>query len=86
MLYAPYLTPAVRAVEKMRRALVNQHISTDPAVCAGDPHIAGTRITVELIQDHAAAGYSVEQIHHIYPHLSRVQIRAALAYASAPVS
>lgn len=60
---------------------MTQYISTDPAVCAGYPHIAGTRITVEIIQDHAVAGYTVEQIQQVYPHLSREQICAALVYA-----
>jgi len=61
--------------------LLREHIATDPTVCAGRPHIAGTRISVELVQDHASAGYSVEQIQQVYPHLSIEQIRAALAYA-----
>lgn len=55
-------------------------ITKDPSVCAGKPHIAGTRISVELIQDHASAGYSEQQIQQIYPHLSLEQIRAALDF------
>jgi uncharacterized protein (DUF433 family) len=60
---------------------VKNYISTDPAVCAGQPHIAGTRISVEIIQDHVSAGYTVEQIQHVYPHLSTEQICAAIEYA-----
>ncbi len=60
--------------------MMSSYISTDPSVCGGEPHIAGTRISVELIQDHISAGYSVEQIGHIYPHLSSDQIEAAIEY------
>lgn len=60
---------------------MREYISTDPAVRAGQPHIAGRRISVEIISDHVAAGYSVEQIRHAYPHLSAEQIDAAIGYA-----
>ena len=67
----------------------NSSISTDPAVCGGRPHIAGTRISVELIMDHVAAGHTAEQIQQAYPHLSIEQIEEATRYgrgATAPPS
>ena len=60
---------------------MREYVSTDPAVCAGQPRIAGTRISVEIIRDHVAAGYSIEQIQRVYTHLSTAQIRAAIDYA-----
>ncbi len=55
-------------------------ISTDPRVCGGRPHIAGTRITVELIRDHFSVGHTIEEIMAIYPHLSAEQVIAARDY------
>ncbi len=55
-------------------------ITSSPVVCGGRPHIAGTRISVEIIQDHVTAGYTIEQLKHVYPHLSVEQIRAAIKY------
>lgn len=57
-------------------------ILSDPAVLAGKPVIAGTRITVELILEKLAAGESVEQILEAHPRLTRVGIQAALAFAA----
>lgn len=58
----------------------NELIVTVPAVCGGRPRIAGTRISVELVQDHIAAGYTSEQIQRAYPHLSIEQIEAAACF------
>lgn len=62
------------------------YISVDFTVCGGKPRIAGTRISVEIIQDHALMGYGVEQIQHIYPHLSTEQIRAAIEYPESAIA
>lgn len=58
-------------------------IVSDPAVMAGKPVIAGTRITAELILDKLAAGETIEQILDAHPRLSRAAILAALAFAAA---
>ncbi len=50
-----------------------ERISIDPKVLAGKPVIKGTRISVELVIDLLAAGWTAEQI---------LDIRACLAYAS----
>lgn len=65
---------------------MEDYISTDPRVCAGRPHIAGTRITVELVQDYVSTGYTAEQIQKEYSHLSLEQIRAAMHYICDDVS
>lgn len=57
-------------------------ITVDPDVLAGKPVIAGTRISVELILDRCADGWSVEEILESYPTLQREDVLAALAFAA----
>ncbi len=57
-------------------------IVRDPKVMLGKPVIRGTRITVELIIQKIADGFSVQDILAGYPHLSEVQVLAALDYAA----
>ena len=47
----------------------------------GKPAIRGTRITVELMLEKFAAGYTEDEILRAYPHITREGIRAALAFA-----
>lgn len=56
-------------------------IVADPEVLVGKPVIKGTRISVELVMDLLAAGYTPEQIIQQYDHLTADDIRACLAYA-----
>ena len=58
--------------------MANALIATDPAVCAGKPHIAGTHLTVEFIQGLVATGWSRDNILGIYPYLKPEEIDAAL--------
>jgi uncharacterized protein (DUF433 family) len=57
-------------------------IVSDPTVMMGKPVVAGTRVTVELILEKAAAGESVEQILAAHPRLSRAAVLAAFAFAA----
>lgn len=57
-------------------------IVVDPRIMVGKPVIRGTRITVELILDHLAAGETVDDILDGYPHITREGILAAVAYAA----
>ena len=57
------------------------YVQKDPAVCGGDPVIAGTRIPVRLVYLRLRAGDSVESIQRAYPHLTLSQIHDALSYA-----
>ena len=59
-----------------------QRISIDPNVCFGKPCIRGTRIWVSLILDFLASGMTPEEIMAEYPHLTKDDIRAAIAYGS----
>lgn len=56
-------------------------ITSDPAVLAGKPVVKGTRISVELILGWLANGWTYEQILASYPHITREDILAALAFA-----
>ena len=59
-----------------------EHISVDPKVLVGKPVVKGTRISVELVVDLMAQGWTQEQILENYPNLTLADIRACLAYAS----
>jgi uncharacterized protein (DUF433 family) len=56
-------------------------IVADPQVLVGKPVIKGTRISVELVMDLLAAGYTPQQVIEQYDHLTREDIQACLAYA-----
>jgi uncharacterized protein (DUF433 family) len=56
-------------------------ITADPKVLVGKPVVKGTRISVELVIDLLAAGWTQEQILDSYPNLTAEDIRACLAYA-----
>ena len=58
-----------------------QRIILDPAVVAGKPIIAGTRISVEFILDLLAQGWSEADVLENYPHIAREDIIACIAYA-----
>ena len=61
---------------------LNNRIVIDPKILTGKPVVRGTRISVELVVELLAAGWSHAQILASYPHLSEDDIRACLAYAS----
>jgi uncharacterized protein (DUF433 family) len=56
-------------------------IVVDPKVLVGKPVIRGTRISVELILDLMANGWSEAEILDGYPHITRADIQACLAHA-----
>jgi uncharacterized protein (DUF433 family) len=56
-------------------------ITANPKIMVGKPVIKGTRITVELILRQLAQGITVEEILENYPHLTKEDVRAAVAYA-----
>lgn len=57
-------------------------ISIKPDVCHGKPCIKGTRIWVSLVLDLLASGNSVDEILQEYPHLTRQDIQACIAYGA----
>ncbi len=60
-------------------------ITVDPNVQFGKPIIAGTRVPVEVIVGHIAAGDAIEEVMKEY-NLQRDDVLAALRYASKVVS
>jgi len=60
-----------------------KRIEVDPKVMAGKPVIRGTRVPVDAILDMLAEDVTTEEILREYPDLTKEDIRAALAYASA---
>jgi len=57
------------------------HIEVNPAICAGQPHIHGTRITVSLIaREVESLRMSPDEVIAAHPHLSLAQVHAALTY------
>jgi len=60
----------------------HERIVVDPRILTGKPVVRGTRISVELVVELLAAGWSHAQILASYPHLTEEDIRACLAYAS----
>lgn len=59
-----------------------QRIVVHPKVLVGKPIIKGTRISVELVIDLLARGYTRDQIIQQYDHLTPDDVQACLAYAS----
>ncbi len=57
-------------------------IVVDAKVLVGKPVIKGTRISVELVIDLLARGYTPDQIRGQYDHVTAEDIQACLAYAS----
>jgi len=56
-------------------------ISVDPEVRFGKPVITGTRVSVDTILGHLAAGDSIESLMEEYG-VSRADVLAALRYAA----
>ncbi|MGH9426505.1 MAG: DUF433 domain-containing protein [Terriglobia bacterium] len=61
---------------------MNKRIVSDPAICGGEPCIAGTRIPTSVVLSHLAAGDSYEEILKQFPRLTRGDILAVLEYAA----
>ena len=57
-----------------------ERITSDPAVLVGKPVIRGTRISVELILGWLANGWTYDPVLESYPHITRKDILAALAF------
>jgi uncharacterized protein (DUF433 family) len=57
-------------------------ITTDPAVCHGQPTIRGLRYTVESVLELLAADMTVDDVLADYPDLGRDDILAALEFGA----
>lgn len=57
-------------------------IIVDPDILVGKPVIQGTRISVELILDRLADGWSVEDLLAAYPRLTIEDVQAVFAFTA----
>lgn len=57
-------------------------IEMNPQVMLGKPVIRGSRVTVELILRRISDGAAEDDLLASYPHLTREDIRAAVAFAA----
>ena len=55
-------------------------IVCDPRILVGKPTIKGTRISVELVTERLAGGWTVSQILHDYSHIRAEDIDACVKY------
>ncbi len=59
-----------------------EHIAVDPEVLVGKPIIAGTRLSVQLLLDRLADGWTQEDLLRSYPKLTPQALQAVFAFAS----
>lgn len=58
------------------------YIRRDPTVCAGQPVVAGTRVTVRTVLASLAEGLGPAEIVHEFPSLTLEAVRAVIAFAA----
>jgi uncharacterized protein (DUF433 family) len=63
-----------------------EHIEIGPAIMGGKPVIKGTRITVEIILDWLAAGWTQSEIFENYPRLTPLGLQAIFAFSREIIS
>ena len=61
----------------------HERIVRDPAVCAGQPVIRGTRVLVRVLLGYLARGETTETILRDFPSLTADDVRAVIAFAAA---
>jgi len=59
-----------------------ERITSDPAVCHGQPTVRGLRYPVETLLELLAAGMTVEEVLADYPDLEREDVLAALEFGA----
>ncbi len=57
-------------------------ITVNPEILVGKPIIRGTRISVEMLMDRLADGWTMEQILESYPRVTREDVLAAIAFVT----
>lgn len=65
---------------------ISKHIESNSKVMLGKPLIKGTRITVELVLQKMADGFTTEEIIEMYPLLKKEDIHATIAYAASVIA
>jgi uncharacterized protein (DUF433 family) len=60
----------------------SNRIEMNPDIMLGKPVIRGTRVTVEMLLRKLSQGATEQSLLEAYPHLTREDIKAAIAYAA----
>ena len=60
-----------------------ERIVRDPAVCAGQPVVRGTRVLVRVVLGYLAHGETTHTILRDFPSLTEDDVRAIIAFAAA---
>ena len=60
-----------------------ERITRDPAICGGEPVVAGTRVTIRTILASLAEGDSIDGILADFPSLAKDDVWAVIAFAAA---
>ena len=63
-----------------------EHIHSDPDIMGGKPVIRGTRITVEIVLEWLAAGWTEAELFENYPRLTSEALKAVFAFSREIVS
>ena len=63
-----------------------EHIHSDPDIMGGKPVIRGTRITVEIVLEWLAAGWTEAELFENYPRLTSEGLKAVFAFSREIVS
>ena len=58
------------------------HIISNPEIVAGRPVVKGTRLSVDLILDRLADGWTAEDLFKSYPRLTPEALQAVFAFAA----
>lgn len=58
------------------------YIVSDPEILVGKPAVKGTRLSVDLILDRLADGWTAEDLFRSYPHLTPEALQAVFAFAA----
>jgi uncharacterized protein (DUF433 family) len=59
-----------------------ERITSDPAICHGQPTVRGLRYPVEILLELLAAGMTIDEIIEDYPDLERDDLLAALEFGA----
>lgn len=58
------------------------HIVSDPEILVGKPVVKGTRLSVDLILDRLADGWTAEDLFKFYPRLMPEALQGVFAFAA----
>jgi len=61
----------------------HDHIVRDPQICGGEPVIRGTRVTLRTLLASLAEGCEEAEILRNFPAVTRVDLKAVIAFAAA---